>query len=242
MRLKKYAHGFHFIVFSCGSLLAYFTHTRQDCFPGNGTSTMVFILFRPVTSRLLTQSASHAESVFMPRCHHHYQTAQKTNFMGPTWVLSAPDGPHDGPMNLAIREVTWHQYYEIGHGCVCRWLCISAKFYKLSPVGDNMQNKSYSDDRRTCCFFSASSISGFHFIMAPSRSASVTIGYQMRSLARLQQGTIAATHHQWFQCHSASLFWTRTLSTLTWKELYLKISLFFIQITRNNIFYTKYME
>ena len=23
--------------------------------------------------------------------------------MGPTWVLSAPDGPHDGPMNLAIR-------------------------------------------------------------------------------------------------------------------------------------------
>ena len=26
--------------------------------------------------------------------------------MGPTWVLSAPDGPHVGPMNLAIRVVT----------------------------------------------------------------------------------------------------------------------------------------
>ena len=25
--------------------------------------------------------------------------------MGLTWVLSAPDGPHVGPMNLAIREV-----------------------------------------------------------------------------------------------------------------------------------------
>ena len=24
--------------------------------------------------------------------------------MGPTWVLSVPDGPHIGPMNLAIRE------------------------------------------------------------------------------------------------------------------------------------------
>ena len=24
--------------------------------------------------------------------------------MGPTWVLSAPDGPHAGPMNLAITE------------------------------------------------------------------------------------------------------------------------------------------
>ena len=25
--------------------------------------------------------------------------------MGPTWVLSAPDGPHAGPMNLAIRDL-----------------------------------------------------------------------------------------------------------------------------------------
>ena len=25
--------------------------------------------------------------------------------MGPTWVLSAPDGPHVGSMNLAIRDV-----------------------------------------------------------------------------------------------------------------------------------------
>ena len=24
--------------------------------------------------------------------------------MGPTWVLSVPDGPHVGPMNLAIRD------------------------------------------------------------------------------------------------------------------------------------------
>ena len=28
--------------------------------------------------------------------------AQIAKFMGPTWVLSAPDGPHVGPMNLAI--------------------------------------------------------------------------------------------------------------------------------------------
>ena len=26
--------------------------------------------------------------------------------MGPAWVLSAPDGPHVGPMNLAIRGTT----------------------------------------------------------------------------------------------------------------------------------------
>ena len=30
--------------------------------------------------------------------------------MGPTWVLSAPDGPHVGPTNLATREVGEFQY------------------------------------------------------------------------------------------------------------------------------------
>ena len=28
--------------------------------------------------------------------------------MGPTWVLSAPDGPHVGPMNLAIRVFKYY--------------------------------------------------------------------------------------------------------------------------------------
>ena len=28
--------------------------------------------------------------------------------MGPTWVLSAPGGPHVDPMNLAIWEITLH--------------------------------------------------------------------------------------------------------------------------------------
>ena len=27
--------------------------------------------------------------------------------MGPTWVLSAPAGPHIGPMNLAIRGIKY---------------------------------------------------------------------------------------------------------------------------------------
>ena len=35
--------------------------------------------------------------------------------MGPTWVLSAPDGPHVGPMNLAIREVNIGLLNQYGH-------------------------------------------------------------------------------------------------------------------------------
>ena len=34
--------------------------------------------------------------------------------MGPTWVLSASDGPHDGPMNLAIRAVLLN-FVEFSH-------------------------------------------------------------------------------------------------------------------------------
>ena len=30
--------------------------------------------------------------------------------MGPTWVLSAPDGPHVGPMNLGIRGLLKSKY------------------------------------------------------------------------------------------------------------------------------------
>ena len=41
--------------------------------------------------------------------------------MGPTWVLSAPGGPHLGPMNLAIRE-------PMNHG----WcLCFAEVFYHM---------------------------------------------------------------------------------------------------------------
>ena len=35
----------------------------------------------------------------------HSTVSQIAKFMGPTWVLSAPDGPHVGPMNLAIRDI-----------------------------------------------------------------------------------------------------------------------------------------
>ena len=35
--------------------------------------------------------------------------------IGPTWVLSAPDGPHVGPMNLAIRGVFLVQFTHVIH-------------------------------------------------------------------------------------------------------------------------------
>ena len=33
--------------------------------------------------------------------------------MGPTWVLSAPVGPHVGPMNLGIKEHDFTYHYNV---------------------------------------------------------------------------------------------------------------------------------
>ena len=44
-------------------------------------------------------------NIWDPTC---YKGSQIAKFMGPTWVLSAPDGPHVGQINLAIRVDTSH--------------------------------------------------------------------------------------------------------------------------------------
>ena len=48
--------------------------------------------------------------------------------MGPTWVLLAPDGPHVGPINLVIRDVTDGQQHwlvlPVVFDCVCSQLGI----------------------------------------------------------------------------------------------------------------------
>ena len=39
--------------------------------------------------------------------------------MGPTWVLSSPDGPHGGPMNFAIRAYpSKSELYQ------CQWVMV----------------------------------------------------------------------------------------------------------------------
>ena len=48
--------------------------------------------------------------------------------VGPTWVLSAPDGPHVGPMNLAIRECWVDCCYSTSQKW-CRLLCFIVVWY-----------------------------------------------------------------------------------------------------------------
>ena len=58
--------------------------------------------------------------------------------MGPTWVLSALDGPHVGPMNLAIRvgikapiEPCWTWYQ--GSGFICMFISSFINLYNICP-------------------------------------------------------------------------------------------------------------
>ena len=50
--------------------------------------------------------------------------------MGPTWVLSAPYGPHVGPTNLAIREGWGRPEYLITFANTC-WTFLSMWFYQV---------------------------------------------------------------------------------------------------------------
>ena len=64
----------------------------------------------PVTGEFPTQKASKMfpfDDVIMMRNAVLDSKVHGAN-TGPTWVLSAPDGPHVGPMNLAIRCIYWH--------------------------------------------------------------------------------------------------------------------------------------
>ena len=73
--------------------------------------------------------------------HHPDNKVHEAN-MGPTWVLSAPDGPHVGLMNLVIRAVFstkhWVELNTISYGCKP---CIPANHLdvKCQPNHDNHQ-------------------------------------------------------------------------------------------------------
>ena len=57
---------------------------------------------------LLKLTAKNSKLCFLAICEGIYSPDSKVHGanMGPTWVLLAPDGPHVGPINFAIWEVT----------------------------------------------------------------------------------------------------------------------------------------
>ena len=61
------------------------------------------------------------------------EISQLTTLMGPTWVLSAPDGPPVGPMNLAIRVA---MHFEPSAEAMCAFKFILVCFNLITWVRD----------------------------------------------------------------------------------------------------------
>ena len=74
--------------------------------------------------------------------------------MGPTWVLSAPDGPHVGPMNLAIRGASmWRaniRYYS-------PW--VEARSHIIAIKAAGIFGDGISNSCNRVCLISAAAIS-----------------------------------------------------------------------------------
>ena len=46
-----------------------------------------------------------------------------SKYLGPIWVLSAPDGPHVGPMNLVIRDRSDTELTKVTvHNHILHWM------------------------------------------------------------------------------------------------------------------------
>ena len=56
--------------------------------------------------------------------------------MGPTWALSAPDGPHFGPKKLAVRDMfvpsLWDDFFKLHYVSVMDWYEMKTFWYLFS--------------------------------------------------------------------------------------------------------------
>ena len=93
----------------------------------NSCDIVIFVLVRP-TSFIISIALCKVTSFIFSNLEHPDRRTSNgspdskvhgTN-MGPTWVLSAPDGLHVGPMNLAIRWCTFCDMMAAWHGAVWR--------------------------------------------------------------------------------------------------------------------------
>ena len=76
--------------------------------------------------------------------------------MGPTWALSAPDGPHVGPMNLAIMVSTvvlclvYSCWFPIGHNIVILYIQGSSNLPSVKTPGLPTFNSLRPSDAHMC--------------------------------------------------------------------------------------------
>ena len=95
------------------------------------------------------------------------------SYMGPTWVLSAPDGPHVGPMNLAIRDYiirsprTWRYWATNRHSVVYRVTCVIYWFLLFKTIYKSLTLEIKPLSRQL--IFRTAEVSVIHLIVTEER-------------------------------------------------------------------------
>ena len=96
-----------------------FTHVLHSCYTATGQTYTSKVTLKNMDKQITSESSTKSFwykqiSIFnrLP-----YTASQITMFMGPAWVLSAPCGPHVGPKNLAIRDLS-HLLYAVTSGII----------------------------------------------------------------------------------------------------------------------------
>ena len=87
---------------------------------------ILYFLWRGIHADVTVHNISQILRMFADVCYEICQVSQIAKFMGPTWVLSAPDRPHVGPMNLAIRVKLIPSQWDLNLGILSGPECISA--------------------------------------------------------------------------------------------------------------------
>ena len=122
-----------------------FTHVLQGYFAGSSVSAvnLVDLGNHEATRCKLQQNTTNADCVcnfekwslshfsYLYKIHIPDSKVHGTN-MVPTWVLSAPDGPHVGPINLAIRDTADEKWWVLS--CFCSSSYLALHFWNGSNI------------------------------------------------------------------------------------------------------------
>ena len=121
--------------------------------------------------------------------------------MGPTWDLSAPDGPHVGPMNLAMWEYLQMPWYQ--------WC------YKLS-TGTSL-TKTLGINISKCIWLSVTPFIRRHYSTWPTRSRQFSWHFKFysryHSSASLSYDSVTAIAYKLMDIHAHKLEFLNELSS-----------------------------
>ena len=119
---------------ACGAMMIVQFHVCISCRQQNsrGRCLQIIRVNGANEIKIVIQNQGHTHRLYVPESKVHGAHRR------PTWVLSAPDGPHVGSMNLAIRDsymIPEFNFYSFHIACLLIYLCVYYTFclFSIAP-------------------------------------------------------------------------------------------------------------